>query len=590
MYGVKSALLSAVVVALLAWQAFAGEEAAPAALWSGEKITFTEALVGKFPSNMIPGTLRISPDGQRIACAIIRDGREAVRIDSSTERLFDEVLGSPRDGIVWGPDSRWVVYQARNGNDRLLVRAGVPEPVHGAIEPGSITLSPNGRRLLYIAKFDQHVRVVADGKEERLYDEITYGPVFTPDGTRYVYVGRRDGQDHLVIDAVQQEAYDWIRPPIFFCGGNSVVYAASRAGAQHMVIAGGAGQDFDYVAGPVIAPNLKHVLYVGIQEGKARVVKDHLPGAPYDVAAWVGKSITGVPAGAHRGNDQGRFTGVGPGTSRFPATDNVGVVWSQDSEHFAYLASEKGKWFAVIDSTESRVKYDKVGAGAPVYDRHGRLFFAGWRDGRAFIVVDGEELGGWDDVLWSSFTLSPGGGHWACLVMDGGRWHVVVDGVEGGGYRDIQPGTLTFSNKGDHIAYVVSPGLRFKQKWSVVVDGVMGGEYSVIRRDSILFGSTGKHYSYVARVGSDSAVVVDGMAQQPAKRIGNYRWGPNGEHMAWTAGTDRTDSLVLDGVEGPSFDSLLPGAQVAFDDATTVHALVQRGVEIIRIEGKIAPK
>lgn len=113
------------------------------------------------------------------------------------------------------------------------------------------------------------------------------------------------------------------------------------------------------------------------------------------------------------------------------------LVFSPNSERFAFAAARSNYYFAVIDGKEGR-GYASVPAG-PMFSPDSRR--------TAYIAV-----------------------------KEGGRHTGVVDGVEGTPFVWIHPGTLTFSPDSKHIAYWAQG--KKTLHYTMVIDHVPTREYA----------------------------------------------------------------------------------------------------------------
>lgn len=138
------------------------------------------------------------------------------------------------------------------------------------------------------------------------------------------------------------------------------------------------------------------------------------------------------------------------------------------------------------------------------------------------VLVDGREVGVYDDVWAETLTFSPDGRRWAFV---GARWKksllgrffsppqefVVVDGQETP--AGFKTSWLTFSCDGRRFAYVTSAGLM---KRRAVIDGVEQPPLHEVR--GVTFSGDGRHVAYWG-VGDGVILMMDGMDVSPVFMI-----------------------------------------------------------------------
>ena len=122
----------------------------------------------------------------------------------------------------------------------------------GRMDPGiiaeSLTVSPDSRRVAYVAQRGRKQLVVVDGVEGAEYDGIGEGtPIFSPNGGRVAYIAQRGRKWLVVVDGVEGAEYDGIgqRHLIFSPDGGCVAYTAQRGRKQLVVVDGVEGDEYD---------------------------------------------------------------------------------------------------------------------------------------------------------------------------------------------------------------------------------------------------------------------------------------------------------------------------------------------------------
>ncbi|MFH1009684.1 MAG: hypothetical protein V1784_00440, partial [bacterium] len=144
-------------------------------------------------------------------------------------------LGSIDPGIieksvVVSPDGRRVAYVARRRDKQVVVVDGQEGKEYDKIGILSLEFSPDGKRVAYRALRGDKQLVVVDGQEGKEYNEIGEGdPIFSSDAT---YLDS-------VLDKFQQ------RTPIFSPDGKRFAYRAQRGYMHLVVVDGQEGKEYD---------------------------------------------------------------------------------------------------------------------------------------------------------------------------------------------------------------------------------------------------------------------------------------------------------------------------------------------------------
>ena len=126
---------------------------------------------------------------------------------------------------------------------------------HASIEAKSVIVSPDGRRLAYVARAGQKCVVVLNGQEGKDYDDIRH-LTFSPNGQHIAYVAERSDSfwaifailrkftygKFVVVDGQAQKQHDRIEKGslVLSLCGQSLAYMA-RAGKNRFVVVGGPG-------------------------------------------------------------------------------------------------------------------------------------------------------------------------------------------------------------------------------------------------------------------------------------------------------------------------------------------------------------
>ena len=434
----------------------------------------------------------------------------------------------------------------------------------GDYKQGTITVSADGRRFAYGKEQSWGFEVEVDGKPQGAYNAL--GPIVwgNPSNeeilTMYEYWGLDESPG--------------IKPMIFSGDGQHLAYGAKVADSWLIVYDRQRGKPFKSVGGPVLAHDGQHLAYAAKLEDGWCVVRDGAEGKTYKK--------------------------VGP------------PVFSADGAHLAYAAQVGERELIVVDGVEAK-SYDNlevpqslvptVGllrslaiarlswlsafpnmvAAFPAFSTDGRLCYPAERDGKWYVVVDGQEGEPFEKI--SSLVLSSDGKHIAYAGGIGDGWTIVLDGRRVGEHKAVN--FLAISRDGNHLAYAAKAG----DGWTMVIDGTAQAAYKNITRP--VFSPDGTRVAYGANTGDRWTVVVDGKAQQPYKDLLEPTFSPDGTKLAYAAsrGDDRW-TVVLNGVEGKEYRALglVRGAKIVFDDNLRFrYLLATKDGRILRVEETLKP-
>jgi hypothetical protein len=243
------------------------------------------------------------------------------------------------------------------------------------------------------------------------------------------------------------------------------------------------------------------------------------------------------------------------------------IVFSDDGEHFAYVAGSAERALVVVDGQERTVACAQVMqetlrfvpggvrtalVGVLAADRaHGGLQEAGT------VLCIGDEVGPpFASIDAKSLTFSTDGKRSALVAHAADEQDVVVaDAKAGKGYPGGSVGAPRFSADGTRYAYEVrKPDAR------MVVDGVEGPAFERVMPPN--FAPRGARMFYVGVREAKPVVVVDGKEEPEVfdVRAPGPVWSADGGHLGYVAVkvADRKamQRVVIDGVDGPAFQRI----------------------------------
>lgn len=429
------------------------------------------------------------------------------------------------------PSITTLVGEARPVSEKLVSQ------IRSSAVQESLTASPNGRRIAYVAKAGQKYFVVVDGKEEKQYDGIGKGifapvtkafywgtPIFSPDSQRLAYVAREGEKSFVVVDGKEQKPYDDINALSLTFSADSqrlayVVGVGEKRSddKQTVVIDGKEEKPYDWIGGLLFSPDSRRVAYWAGVGGRSLVVVDGKEGKPYDGAA------------------QGEAPTCFPPDSWWVVSFHS-LLFSPDSRRVAYKAVLGLNVFAVVDGKEREVPVPSNIYGGPIFS------------------PDSQRV---------------------AYVVDSTQYFVVVDGKEEKHYDEIDEESLNFSPDSRRVAYSAKTSVReypFVKRFFVV-----GGKEEKLY-DSVAglqFSPDSRRVAYVAHVGQQQFVVVNG---REGKRYDDIEitphFSPDGRWVAYGARIGAKHFVVMNGKEGKLYDDIVSG--IIFESATTLHYLAVR--------------
>jgi len=135
-----------------------------------------------------------------------------------SERLIGQTVFSwILQSLTVSPDGKHVAYMATEGDKQFVVVDEEEAKKYDDI--GGLIFSPDSKRVAYMAGVDSKQFVVVDGREEKKYDDIG-GLIFSPDSKRLAYVAIVGNSRFVVVDGQEGKKYD----SIITTGGGRVIF------------------------------------------------------------------------------------------------------------------------------------------------------------------------------------------------------------------------------------------------------------------------------------------------------------------------------------------------------------------------------
>jgi hypothetical protein len=232
----------------------------------------------------------------------------------------------------------------------------------------------------------------------------------------------------------------------------------------------------------------------------------------------------------------------------YKSIESDSLIFSADSQHYAFTASADGKMFIVVDKQENN-KYDEVSYPNISFDGK-RLAYSAKNDidiGKS-LIIDGKIWGKYVDVKYP-IVFSADGSHVAYAASNG-SWSLFVDDKEvSSGYDNIT--NIWVGNSGKY-AFIGVRGTEYKAN----INGEESQSYSMA--SGLIISYDEKRSIFAARRGNNEFAVIDGKEgiSYPIFITGSIpNFSPDSKHVVYKTsrfssdGMKRLFFLVADGQE-----------------------------------------
>ena len=459
-------MVAAVLVAPLAIQGYSAGVANPAAtvrrVVSETMLAPVGGLMGRLTER-----IRISPDGRHVAFVTAAPSGARVYLDGKAGPGPYTLISDPQ----FSPNSARLAYAATMNDRSPLVLDGVEGSWYDAVS--NPLFSPNSARIAYAvftrmpAPVGRKSQVVIDGSPSAPFEAFTDPYItFSPDSRRVAYVyGATADQAVTVLDGqpVSLPGYDSIVAEFF---PNGVAYRARKGGKSFFLLINGRE-----VAGPyrqigflTFSPDGKRTAYSMMEDAcvvcSQRAVVDGAVGPPYfavgnkvifspDGTRWAYQALkrpySGVVVLDGREYAQGSDPVFSPDSRRIgflrqsrtpPGIAAIvdrqegrpyrlirQLVFSPDSQHFAYGADRGQNLLLVVDGSE-RKEYPRAADSTPLViptfspDSRHVLYIAPVGNDHA-VVVDENEGNRYDKIMSKIVFDSPTRFHYIARKISG---------------------------------------------------------------------------------------------------------------------------------------------------------------------------
>ncbi len=459
-----------------------------------------------------------------------------------------------RKSLIVSPDCRRLAYVARKGKTQVAVVDRKEQRGYDKIENGSLTFSPDGHRLAYVARESQKQLVIVDGKEQKHHDKIEKGSLtFSPDGQHLAYAARESKKQLVIMDGKEQTQYERIAGGslTFSPDGQHLAYVAQDSNKLFVIVDG--QEEPQYEEEQEGSLDLVGVFLVFSPNSQRLAYEVHME-EPRDEGSGPAHGFVVVDGKQGRQYDRGIKIGS--------------LAFSPDSRRVAYVAAERGQSlgsqhqeFVVVDGGEWK-RYEPVEHWNLVFspDSQRLAYFA---DMVVHVVdISGQELHAHGAYGQKPPVFSPDGQRLAYMY----GWDIrVVDmnkpSVEHQAAHPTIEWPLVFSPDGRQVAYVAR--VEWSRKQFVVVDGQQHKPYDAVYERSLTFDPNSRWVTYVSAIFQ--------------RRLAFIKVGE--KHM-----------FVVDGDEGRQYDEIVAppgGGSVFFSSPDHPHYIARKDSAFYLVEERL---
>ncbi len=421
-----------------------------------------------------------TPDRRRTVEVIEHDDRQYVVVDGQRRAAYHAIAG-------WSielSDDGHIAFAARVGAHWVVVHDGRAGASWDAV--GELLLAP-GNRLTYIAERAGRWHVVTDGVVGPPHDIVLADSLTaSPDGRRIAYVA---SDDHAAAGANATAPTAGANATAPTAGALGPDRAARRRG-HRAYVDGKPGPRFDGIGELAFTADSARVVYAARQGRTAQVVVDQVAGP-----AWRAVDHLTLSPSGHRvayAALEGDLWRVIVDDVHGPAVDQVRRIrFSGDAAHVAWLATVADRGVLAVDDRPiaAPVTRDSFAFGPGASGAGYRLaYVAPAEGGGEQMMVDG--VAGPTHVEIGEPAWSPDG-RVAYSARTRERASLIVDGTERFGGTWV--GEPVFSPDGKRLAFLAQQG----QAWLAIVDG-KPHRFDLVLEDSLAFSADSQHWAVVA--------------------------------------------------------------------------------------------
>lgn len=413
---------------------------------------------------LIPESIVVSPNRQRMACKMQRGSGIIVVIDGKPSPVYRKV-----GQLTFSANSVNLYYVARELGGWFLVRDFSRRATREFVSDP--ILSDSGKRCAVVYKTPQRLQLYIEGHKPSSFDEIdTQSICFSPDDKQFAYFARRGTAWYVQINEQTAGPYELlIDTPVFNSDSTELAYMAQHNGECYVVQNNEPWAVANEVTGLQYHP-VSGELYAWLRVEKMQwqLYCDNKP---------VTDAVSTTPAklvfGSHPDTWATRLT-VGSHTQLMRSGKLLPI-----------------EGYILPDS----IQFDPKSI---------QLVYVTRTDAGEHITVDGQLLDPYQAIQTTDIRISRNALRIAYVAKKDNRWCVVDQGQPGPVLDTVIPNSLMFSHDNQQLIYRTQNG-PFQRLY---VDNQMVGEFDEMTEPVY----ARQHMAFAARMGNEWHLYVDGIA------------------------------------------------------------------------------
>lgn len=411
---------------------------------------------------LIPESIVVSPNRQRMACKMQRGSGIIVVVDGEPSPVYRKV-----GNLIFSNNSINLYYNARELGPWFLVRntrrmynceiigdpipsetgnkcaiifktpqkyqvniSGTAGPIFDEIDPDSITFSPNDHQYAYFARRDQSWYVQINDLTAGPYTQLNGKPIFDADSKQLAYIAQHNGQwlvvqnnepwmavndaTGLQFHPTSNKLYAWLRPQgehwQLHCDNTLITNAVSTTPAPLIF-----GEHPDAWAARLTLGSKTQMIHSGkLLPIQGYILPDSIQ---FDRKCIQLVYVTRTDEGDHLTVDSQLL-------KPYQAIQPSDIVIHKFGRRIAFAAKIDDRWH-VIDNGQVGPAVDTIVPSSLTFSLQDQLFYRAQTGTFAELYVNNQLAGQFDEMTDPVFTREHTG--WAARL--GNKWHLYVDGV-----------------------------------------------------------------------------------------------------------------------------------------------------------------
>lgn len=480
--------------------------------------------------------------------------------------LLPQKIGSSKDRIIVSSRHRlrlavkviiiagcliiclWILLSFYTINNKGLDRSVMKIGSTNWLTQIAFIISPDNKRLAYIADSGKNRQVVIEGRKEKKYDDIG-DLIFSPDSSHVAYAAKKGYCWVAVIDGKEGSAYDeiyhtkeyrtWIdiAPYNHYLPG---INPYSHVQTKHALR---------------FSPDSRHIAYSARRGNDWFLVVDSNEIIRKDeLGEIVFRNDSKRLIYAFKKHDKWMLEDTGKDQKQYDGVENI--ILSNDGLHVAYKAKIIDKWTVVHDEVEGKLYSDIVDLQfSPDGNHIGYIATQNSLD-QKMAVFDGREGRQYDGIKDLSFSPDSSRiAYWAYAHASSTSWKglIIDDYEQTQEYETGHENVYEFSPDGSRFAYY-HQGIVIRDKSGAMVDEIKPPNTQYI--DEIIFYPDNKRIAYV---GVNEAKYIG--IPNSEFILNNWAWG-----IQWKIGGTQQSIGFHDYIFNLSFNSAKQLCFITLDD------------------------